>query len=45
MTIQEAIEARHSVRAYTGQPLATDVVEVLEEKIRELNEKATCTCN
>ena len=31
MTIQEAIEARHSVRAYTGQPLA--------EKIRELNEK------
>ena len=39
MTIQEVIEARHSVRAYTGQPLATDVVEVLEEKIRELNEK------
>ena len=39
MTIQEAIEARHSVRAYTGQPLATDVVEVLEEKISELNEK------
>lgn len=39
MTIQEAIEARHSVRAYTEQPLATDVVEVLEEKIRELNEK------
>ena len=39
MTIQEAIEARHSVRAYTGQPLAADVVEVLEEKIRELNEK------
>ena len=36
MTIQEAIEARHSV---TGQPLAADVVEVLEEKIRELNEK------
>ena len=39
MTIQEAIEARHSVRAYTGQPLAADVVEVLEEKIKELNEK------
>ena len=39
MTIQEAIEARHSVRAYTGQPLAADVVEVLEEKISELNEK------
>ena len=39
MTIQEAIEARHSVRAYKGQPLAADVVEVLEEKIRKLNEK------
>ena len=39
MTIQEAIQARHSVRAYTGQPLAAEVVEVLEEKIRELNEK------
>ena len=39
MTIQEAIEARHSVRAYTGQPLAADVVEVLEERIKELNEK------
>lgn len=39
MTIQEAIEARHSVRAYKGEPLAADVVEVLEEKIRELNEK------
>ena len=39
MTIQEAIEARHSVRAYKGEPLAADVVEVLEERIRELNEK------
>ena len=39
MTIQEAIEARHSVRAYKGQPLAAGVVKVLEEKIKELNEK------
>ena len=39
MTIQEAIKARHSVRAYKGEPLAADVVEVLEEKIKELNEK------
>ena len=39
MTIQEAIEARHSVRAYKGEPLAADVVEVLEERIKELNEK------
>ena len=39
MTIQEAIKARHSVRAYKGEPLAADVVEVLEERIKELNEK------
>ena len=39
MTIQEAIETRHSVRAYKGEPLAADVVEVLEERIKELNEK------
>ena len=39
MTIQEAIEARHSVRAYKGQPLAADESGVLEEKISELNEK------
>ena len=37
MTLQEAIEARHSVRAYKNQPLAEDVVKVLEEKIKELN--------
>ena len=39
MALEEAIEARHSVRAYKEQPLAENVVEVLEEKIRELNEK------
>ncbi|MBO4719391.1 MAG: nitroreductase [Prevotella sp.] len=39
MTIQEAIKARHSVRAYKGEPLAAGVVEALEEKIKELNEK------
>ncbi len=33
MTLQEAIEARHSVRAYKDQPLADDVVKVLEERI------------
>ena len=37
MTIQEAIEARHSVRAYKNQPLTDDVVKKLEEKIAELN--------
>ena len=37
MTLQEAIEARHSVRAYKDQPLAADVVKALEEKIAVLN--------
>ena len=37
MTIQEAIEARHSVRAYKEQPLTQDVVKALEDKIVELN--------
>ena len=29
MTLQEAIQARHSVRAYKEQPLTEDVVKVL----------------
>lgn len=37
MTIQEAIKARHSVRAYKNQPLAVDVVKAIEEKIIEIN--------
>jgi nitroreductase len=37
MTIQEAIAARHSVRAYKEQPLSEDVAKALEEKISELN--------
>ncbi len=37
MTIQEAIEARHSVRAYKNQPLSEDIVKQLEDKIVELN--------
>ena len=44
MTLQEssehllsAIEARHSVRAYKEQPLAEDVVKVLEKQISVLN--------
>ena len=39
MTIQEAIEARHSVRAYKEQPLTDDIVKKLEEKIAELNDE------
>ena len=37
MTIQEAIEARHSVRAYKDQPLSEEIVKVLEEEIVKLN--------
>ena len=39
MTIQESIEARHSVRAYKEQPLAEDVVKVLKEQIAILNDE------
>ena len=39
MTIQEAIEARHSVRAFKKQTLTDDIVKMLEEKITELNIK------
>ena len=39
MTIQEAIEARHSVRAYKDQPLADEVARRLEEEIAVINQK------
>ncbi len=37
MTIQEAIEARHSVRAYKDQPLSGEIVKVLEDELVKLN--------
>jgi len=37
MTIQEAIEARHSVRAYKDQPLSEEIVKVLENEIVKVN--------
>lgn len=37
MTLQEAIQARHSVRAYTGRPLTDEDAQALQEKIEELN--------
>ena len=37
MTIQEAIEARHSVRAYKDQPLEAEVVKVLQEAVAKVN--------
>lgn len=36
----KAIEARHSVRSYTDEPLAADVVEALREAIDAVNEEA-----
>ena len=40
MTILEAIKARHTVRAYEEQPLAEDVVMVIEEQIAILNDES-----
>ena len=39
MTLQEAIQVRHSVRAYKEQPLAEETVKVLVDKIKELNQE------
>ena len=37
MTLEEAIKARHSVRAYKAQPLTEEIVKVLEKEIEEQN--------
>ncbi len=37
MTLLEAIQARHSVRAYTGQPLTDADAQALQDKIDEVN--------
>ena len=37
LTLQEAIQARHSVRAYKEQPLTDADAQALQEKIAELN--------
>lgn len=39
MTLAEAIEARHSVRRYTGRPIDADTVNKLRAKISEINSK------
>ena len=39
MILQEAIKARHSVRAYKNEPLAEDASRRLEEEIAEVNRK------
>lgn len=40
MTIQDAIQARHSVRAYIDKPLPQDIVAALKSKIDEVNAAA-----
>ena len=40
MTIQEAIQARHSVRQYIDKPITEDVVTALNAKIDEVNAEA-----
>lgn len=37
MTLQEAIMARHSVRAYQEKPLSAEVTDKLQDKIAQLN--------
>ncbi len=37
MTLKKAIQARHSVRAYTGRPLTDEDAQALQEKIEKLN--------
>lgn len=39
MTLQEAIEARHSIRKYTDQPIEASAVEALQTSIKEINDK------
>ena len=41
MTIQEAIKARHSVRAYKEQPMNKEIVKVLEDEIQSLNRRSS----
>ena len=37
MTLQEAIEARHSVRKYIDKEIPADVIAVLQDRIAEYN--------
>lgn len=40
LTPMQAIEARHAVRSYTDEPLASEAVEVLQKAIALVNEEA-----
>lgn len=37
MNLQEAIEARHSVRKYIDKPISQDIIDILQTKIEECN--------
>ncbi len=39
MTLQEAIQKRHSVRRYRNEAISEDVLEILQEKVEEVNAK------
>ncbi len=39
MTLQEAIEARHSVRRYIHKPLSQEIIDTLQTKIDECNKQ------
>lgn len=41
MTLLEAIEARHSVRKYKDEPIHEEILVILRDRIREINEKAS----
>lgn len=40
MTLQEAITQRHSVRKYIHKPLSKDLIEILQGKVDEYNQKS-----
>lgn len=40
MTLRQAIDARHSVRAYKDQPIETEKIAALRQKIDEINREA-----
>lgn len=43
MNLQEAIEARHSVRKYIDKPISQDIIDILQAKIEECNKSVIFT--
>ena len=44
MDLREAMKTRHMVRKYTDKPIPTDIVQKLNERVAENNEKYGGTC-